>query len=62
MKRKLIRAICIMLIVVLAVGIVTDWIVFLGFQRSFQYLYNFMAMCAIVALLILALDNKLYEL
>ncbi len=62
MKRKLIRAICIMLIVVLAVGIVTDWIVFLGFQRSFQYLYNFMAMCAIVALLIRALDNKLYEL
>ena len=51
-----------MLIVVLAVGIVTDWIVFLGFQRSFQYLYNFMAMCAIVALLIRALDNKLYEL
>lgn len=61
MKRKIIRAICIMLIVALAVGIVTDWIVFLGFQRSFQYLYNFMAMCAIVALLIRALDNKLYE-
>lgn len=61
MKRKLIRAIYIMLIVVLAVGIVTDWIVSLGFQRSFQYIYNFMAMCAIIALLIPALDNKLYE-
>ena len=61
MKRKLFRAICIALIAILAIGIVTDWVVVIGFKRSYQYLYNFAALCAIVALLIPALGDKLYE-
>ena len=61
MKRKFLRALCWALIAALLVGIIIDWLVILGCARAWQYIYNFSAFCAIVALLVPALGDKLYE-
>lgn len=61
MRRKFIRALCWAIIAGLLIGIVTDWLVLIGMARAFQYIYNFLAFCAIVALLVPALGDKLYE-
>jgi len=61
MKRKFIQALCWALIALLAIGIITDWLVLLGCNRGWQYIYNFVAFCAVVGLLVPALGDKLNE-
>lgn len=61
MKRKFLCALCWVLIATLLVGIIIDWLVILGCARAWQYIYNFSAFCAIMALLVPALGDKLYE-
>lgn len=61
MERKFIRALLWVLIALLALGIITDWLVLLGLNRGWQYIYNFVAFCAVVGLLVLALGDKLNE-
>lgn len=61
MKRKLFCAFCWALIALLAIGIITDWLVLLGCNRGWQYIYNFVAFGAVVGLLVPALGDKLHE-
>ena len=61
MKRKLFCALLWALIALLAIGIITDWLVLLGCNRGWQYIYNFVAFGAVVALLVSALGDKLHE-
>lgn len=61
MRTNHLRALLWAIIFALAVGIITDWLVILGCARAWQYIYNFSAFCAIVALLVPALGDKLYE-
>ena len=61
MKRKLFCALLWALIALLAIGIITDWLVLLGLNRGWQYIYNFVAFGAVVALLVPALGDKLHE-
>lgn len=61
MKRKFLCALCWVLIAALLVGIIIDWLVILGCARAWQYIYNFSAFVVVVALLVPALGDKLYE-
>lgn len=61
MKRNYLRALCWAIIAALLVGIITDWLVLLGCARAWQYIYNISAFCAVVALIVPALGDKLYE-
>ena len=61
MKRNLIRIAAWAIIALLAVGIITDWLVLLGCNRGWQYIYNFVAFGAVVGLLVPALGDKLHE-
>lgn len=61
MKQKLIRAAAWLLISILAVGIITDFLLALGCPHAAQYIYNFLAFCAIVGLLVVALGDNLKE-
>lgn len=61
MKRKFFCAFCWSAIAILMVGIITDWIVLLGYSRAVQYIFNFFAFCVIVGLLYLAIGDKLYQ-
>lgn len=58
MERKFTRALLWVLIALLAIGISTDWLVLLGCNRGGQYIYNFVAFCAIWILLVPALGDK----
>ena len=61
MKAKTIRAIAWLLIIVLSVGIITDWLVAAGCNRGWQYIYNGIALFSITGLLVAALGDKLRE-
>lgn len=61
MKRKFIQALCWALIALLALGMATDWLVMLGLNRGWQYIYNFASLMAMPFLLAVALPEKLFE-
>ena len=61
MKRKIIQALCWAIIALLAIGIITDWLVLLGCVRGWQYIFNFASLLAMPFLLAFALPEKVFE-
>lgn len=61
MKRNLIRIAAWAIIALLAVGIITDWLVLLGCKQAWQYTYNIFAFLVTPFLLAVALPDKLFE-
>lgn len=61
MKRNLIRIAAWAIIALLAVGIITDWLVLLGCVRGWQYIFNFASLMAMPFLLAVALPEKVFE-
>lgn len=61
MKRKFIQALCWAIIALLAVGIITDWLVLLGCKQAWQYTYNIFAFLVTPFLLAVALPDKVFE-
>lgn len=59
MKRKIIQSLCWAVIALLALGIITDWLVLLGCNQGWQYIFNFASLFfAIPFLLYIALRDK----
>lgn len=61
MSNKFIKALCWAIIALLAVGIITDWLVLLGCKQAWQYTYNIFAFLVTPFLLAVALPDKLFE-
>ena len=61
MSNKFLQALCWAIIALLAVGIITDWLVLLGCNRGWQYTYNIFAFLVTPFLLAVALPDKLFE-
>ena len=61
MKRKLLQALCWVIIVLLAIGMATDWLVLLGCVMGWQYIFNFASLMAMPFLLSGALPEKFFE-